>query len=186
MTPSGRFPGITWPIARDEIEREIAYRRRTYPERIAQGRMTKTEADWQIELFTAIEADVGRMAAPYAPPAHEHSWNDRRAALWREIELRERFYPNWIADGRLTQERADHQLGALRAVQWRFDGGFDWRPSNGTWDQTAQDMLDGKPRTPAQEETWAEMDAIWRPGTGFFYQRWPNANTPAAEPELAL
>lgn len=190
MTPDANlFPGISWPIARAEVDREHAWRVRTYPDRVAGGRMQKAEADYQLAIFAAIGADVDRMARPYAPPVHAYSWDERRKALWREIGWREKNYDELVAGGRLTRDRADHQLAALRAILWRYDCGFDWRPSNGTPAQSAQDMLDGKPESREQQETWAEMDAIWRPGTGLFYQRWPKmmpANTPAAEPQLAL
>lgn len=189
MNPDQRlFPGITLDDCRAELQRERAYRERTYPERIAQGRMTRAEADYQLAILAAIADDALRMTGAYAPPQHDYSWLERRAALSREIDLRDRFYPEWIASGRLTQARADHQRACLRAVLWRFDCGFDWRPTNGVRDQTAQDMLDGKPRTAAQQETWAEMDAIWRRPDGLFYRRWPEPGTtaPAAEPELAL
>lgn len=187
---AGRFPGISWADCREEIARELAYRDRTYPDRVASGRMAKADADYQRTIFAAIGADVDRMAwcGPGAPPAaHRYNWNDRRQALSREIDLRENYYPEWIENGRLTQAVADRQLRAIRAILWRYDSGFDWIPTNRTLDITAQQMLDGVRRTPAQQETWAEMDAIWRPVTGFFYQRWPDASTTAAaEPELAL
>ena len=34
----------------------------------------------------------------------------------REIRQRERVYPRWVADGRMTQAAADRQLGVMRAV----------------------------------------------------------------------
>lgn len=34
----------------------------------------------------------------------------------REIALRQRVYPRWIADGRLTQAAADRQIGVMKAV----------------------------------------------------------------------
>lgn len=187
---SRRFPAVRWSDCRAEVDRELAYRNRAYPDRVASGRMTTADADYQRAILAAIGADVDRMAhsGPDAPPAvHRYSWNERRQALSREIDMRERFYPEWVASGRLTQPVADRQLLCIRAVLWRYDCGFDWRPSNGTLDISAQQMLDGVKRTPAQEETWAEMDAIWRHPGGYFYQRWPDPDAPAAaELELAL
>jgi hypothetical protein len=34
----------------------------------------------------------------------------------REIRLRERTYPRWVAAGRMSQARADDELAAMRAV----------------------------------------------------------------------
>lgn len=189
MTVNQRFPGLDWTDCRAEVERELAARRRTYPDRVASGRMTATESDYQLAIFAAIAADVGRMShiGPDRPEAtHGFSWNERRAAIGRELDQRDRLYPEWIAGGRLQQDRADRQCLALRAILFRYDEGFDWRPTNGIRDQSAQDFIDGKPRTPQQLETWAEMDAIWRWPDGFFYQRWPDPSAAPAAPELAL
>jgi hypothetical protein len=190
MSPDARlFPGMSWALARAELDRELAWRRRTWPDRVAGGRMPKAEADYGLAILAAIAADVDRMAhsGPGFPPApHAYGWAERRAALLREIEARDRDYPELIAGGRLTADRAAHQLQALRAILWRYDCGFDWRPTNGTPAQSAQDMLDDRPETPQQRETWAEMNAIWRWPDGLFYRRWPAPNIPAAEPELAL
>jgi len=187
---SRRFPDIRWADCRAEIDRELAYRNRAYPDRVVGGRMTQADAEYQRAIFAAIGADVDRMAhvGPDAKPTvHRYSWNERRQALSREIDMRERFYPEWVENGRLTQPVADRQLACIRAILWRYDCGFDWRPSNRTLDITAQQMLDGVKRNPAQDDTWAEMDAIWRHPGGYFYRRWPDLDAPiAAEAELAL
>jgi cell division FtsZ-interacting protein ZapD len=39
------------------------------------------------------------------------------AEVNREIAMRKRVYPNWIACGRITQERADAALAALEAAR---------------------------------------------------------------------
>jgi hypothetical protein len=44
------------------------------------------------------------------------SIDDQRAAVKREIAFRERLYPRWIEKGRMTQEKADHELRVMRAV----------------------------------------------------------------------
>lgn len=41
----------------EAVRRELAYRRRVYPRRIAAERMTLKLAERQIEIFEAIEAD---------------------------------------------------------------------------------------------------------------------------------
>jgi hypothetical protein len=49
-------------------------------------------------------------------PATEISIEDQLRAARRELKLRERFYPGWIAQGRLTSATADHELAAMRAI----------------------------------------------------------------------
>lgn len=39
------------------------------------------------------------------------------AAVRREIGLRRRNYPLWVARGRLTQAKADHEIAAMQAVE---------------------------------------------------------------------
>lgn len=39
------------------VQRELAYRRRVYPRRVALGKMSKPLAELQIRLMAAIEAD---------------------------------------------------------------------------------------------------------------------------------
>lgn len=38
------------------------------------------------------------------------------ACVKREIALRERVYPKWVAAGRMKQQAADHEIAAMRAV----------------------------------------------------------------------
>jgi hypothetical protein len=38
------------------------------------------------------------------------------AEIEREIELRRRVYPRWVADRKLTQGTADRQIAAMEAV----------------------------------------------------------------------
>jgi hypothetical protein len=126
------FAGLTYADCKAEIDRELDYRRRVYPDRVAKMRMTSKEADYQLAIFTAIASDIDRMAAPMpGKPAHAFSWAERRRAIEQELDYRARFYPEWIRNHRLTQQRADRQLNALKAVLYRYDMGFDWRSSNG-------------------------------------------------------
>lgn len=37
-------------------------------------------------------------------------------AVEREIALRERVYPNWVAAGRMTSETAEHEVAAMKAA----------------------------------------------------------------------
>lgn len=41
----------------EAIERELSYRRRLYPQRVAQGKMTEAFADKQIAIFEDILKD---------------------------------------------------------------------------------------------------------------------------------
>lgn len=41
---------------------------------------------------------------------------DQIAEIEREVVLRERVYPRWIASGKLPQHKADRQLAVMTAV----------------------------------------------------------------------
>ena len=132
------FPGITYASMTAEAERELASRRRLYPDRVAHGRMKPEEAEYQIDIMAAIAADtvcmgIFGLAVPM-PCLHRFSWTDRRRAIERELDMRDRFYPQWIASLRMTQANADRQMAAMKAILWRYDCGFDWigAPLTGT------------------------------------------------------
>lgn len=38
------------------------------------------------------------------------------ACVEREIAMRKRVYPRWVADERMTQAKADHEIRAMEAV----------------------------------------------------------------------
>lgn len=38
------------------------------------------------------------------------------ASVAREIAIRERFYPYWVQNGKMTRAEADRELAAMRAV----------------------------------------------------------------------
>jgi hypothetical protein len=38
------------------------------------------------------------------------------AAAEREVKQRERVYPRWVSDGRMTQAKADHEIAAMKAI----------------------------------------------------------------------
>lgn len=42
------------------------------------------------------------------------------AEIEREIVMRERVYPRWVADGKLKQAKADRQIAILRAAVRRL------------------------------------------------------------------
>ncbi len=138
LEPSTRHPGVTYAAIRAELQREADARARLYPKRIESGRLTQAEAGRQRALIAALAADVTRMASYDPPDAHgitwrlapgdEHgvSWHDRRACLHRELDLRARFYPQWIAEGRLTQPDADRRTAALACLLEVYDEGWGW------------------------------------------------------------
>lgn len=41
---------------------------------------------------------------------------EMRATVRREVAYRERVYPRWVADKRMTQSKADHELRYMRGV----------------------------------------------------------------------
>lgn len=147
-----RFPAITWRVLAAEMDREISARLNTYPAQVERGRMTQAEADWQLQLARAWREDVerfehrcyplmeGRPAALMSeiPAAHGIAWRPRRAALLRELEQRQRFYPEWVEKGRLTQAGADSRIQGTECLLALYEFGLDWQPANGTlpaWDE---------------------------------------------------
>lgn len=42
--------------------------------------------------------------------------DDQVAAAEREVNYRTRVYPRWVADGKMTQAFADHQLRCMTAI----------------------------------------------------------------------
>ena len=50
----------------------------------------------------------------------EITLEDMAAEAEREVRLRSRVYPAWVADRRLTQHRADRQLAVMKAIATRL------------------------------------------------------------------
>lgn len=44
------------------------------------------------------------------------TYNDMIICVEREIKMRERVYPRWIAAGKMTQKKADFELDTMRHV----------------------------------------------------------------------
>lgn len=44
------------------------------------------------------------------------SLSDQIACVRREVGMRERVYPRWIAAGNMTQAKADREIEAMKAV----------------------------------------------------------------------
>ena len=49
------------------------------------------------------------------------------ACIDREIGFREKSYPRWVKQGKLTAGEADRQLYLMRAVRARLLAGESWR-----------------------------------------------------------
>lgn len=42
---------------------------------------------------------------------------DKRKAIERELKMRKRVYPRWVAEGgRMTQAKADHEIAVMEAI----------------------------------------------------------------------
>jgi hypothetical protein len=44
------------------------------------------------------------------------SLEDQIKCVQREIGMRERVYPRWVANGKMSPQKADHELEAMQAV----------------------------------------------------------------------
>jgi len=53
------------------------------------------------------------MAEEDPPP----SFDEMLAELDREIAIRKRIYPKWIADGNLSPEKADHRIRVMEGAR---------------------------------------------------------------------
>ena len=141
--PSLHHPGVTYAAIRAELQRELAARGRLYPKRVESGRLTPADAARECDLIAAMLADVTTMASYHAADAQnvtwrvtprlsahpegiqrDHTWEQRRMALHRELDLRRRIYPQWIAEGRLTQPDATRQLTTLDCLLSIYDEGW--------------------------------------------------------------
>jgi hypothetical protein len=144
VTPHHAF-ALDWPTLGAELRRELSHRRQFYPGRVEQHRMTQAEADHGIAVAAAWLEDAERMHArwampaapphyerpPMKPPAHNLSWRDRRSGLLRELAFREKLYPQWILEGRMTDRQAADRVACLRCLLEIYHNGWDWRGSDG-------------------------------------------------------
>lgn len=136
MTPHHRHPTVTWPALLDELDRELAQRRRVYPGQVEKGAMTPAEMDWQIGLAEAWRADAARFRDAFASavnplsllPASGHAlrWQDRRDGLARELAWRQRIYPRHVEKGQATQADAMRRIDLLQCLLAIYEDGFDF------------------------------------------------------------
>lgn len=146
-----------------ELRRELGQRRAVYPGRVAARRMLQAEADDQLALAAAWIEDAARVRTSFfsppwsAPvePAHGLSWRVRRSGLLRELALRGRFFPGWIAKGKLTSAQADHRIACLERLLELYEDGWDWCASNGRRGNNALAVRD-----PLERAAWHEFEAI--------------------------
>lgn len=134
MPANFSHPGVSFAALRAELAREAEARRRTYPGQIDKGRMTAADATWQHGVLAAIQQDCEAVIALAVPalPACPYTWADKRGALTRELEQRRRFYPGWIAKGRLTADQAARQIAPLAAMLALYNDGLRWLPAPGS------------------------------------------------------
>jgi len=106
-----------------ELERELGDRRRFYPGMIDKGLLDPRDADRRIALFADMLEDHGRAFHPDFQQRRElplsnrrFTWREKIAELRRELALRERFYPDRITKGRLTEDESRRRIAALQLV----------------------------------------------------------------------
>lgn len=112
-----------------ELERELGEQRRYYPGMVGKGRLDPQEAERRIALFAELLEDCGRAFHPDVMQRRElplaarrFSWREKIAELRRELAVRERFYPDRVAKGRITEAEARGRSAALQLVHdlyWR-------------------------------------------------------------------
>lgn len=45
-----------------------------------------------------------------------HSATEKLACAERELKMRERVYPRWVANGKMTQAKADAEIAIMREI----------------------------------------------------------------------
>lgn len=147
-----------------ELTREMAARRATYPRMVERMRMTAEQMATEFALCSAWQADCARYGtwlasatprAPIAPVALSggFSWAQRRSGLQRELDQRARLYPGWIAKGQLDPAAAAQRMARLAAMADLYDEGWDWHDTFGNRPPFGARMT-------AQDHTPAEAEAI--------------------------
>ncbi|OYX62713.1 MAG: hypothetical protein B7Y88_13750 [Sphingomonadales bacterium 32-64-17] len=150
MIAARLFPHVSLVTIEREVKREFGHRRKLYAYKVDRGSMLAEVADRELALASAWGEDLARMIAALdqpgapAPAGHGFSWHERRGAVLRELDLRDRLYPKWIADGRVIERDAAHQVACLQCLLELYEDGFDFTGFNG-----ARPKLVGT-RTPEQ------------------------------------
>jgi hypothetical protein len=136
LSPDSAHPrDVPIAIMIDEIARELAGRRKVYPQWIEIERITKLESAHEIGTVTAILADLRmsqscwrRNGTPFAPDTSATS-EAKVKVLRREISIRRASYPRWIDKGGLNVAVAHAQMERIEAIHWLYwaDATF-WLP----------------------------------------------------------
>lgn len=84
--------------------------------------------------------------------------DEQIACVRREISMRERVYPRWVESGRLTQQKADAETNAMRAVLATLEG-FARTAATGAvrMNKTIRDASRGNYTTKDETPTWQEV-----------------------------
>lgn len=56
---------------------------------------------------------------------------DQLASARRELKMRQRVYPQWVATGRLRQDIADHEIACMAAIVTTLEGLAPPEPQQG-------------------------------------------------------
>lgn len=167
-----------------ELERELEERKRVYPGLVKKGRLKQEEADRRIALFEEIRADLAQAFHPdimqrfdLARSDRKFAWREKIAELRRELALRERFYPDRISKGRLTEGLARQRIADMQLVHdlfWRKMFRFEpegelarealaeyvRRQEAGTLKHGFQDLRESEGYAALQEEMYQHMRMI--------------------------
>lgn len=46
---------------------------------------------------------------------------DKLKCVERELRLRKKVYPRWVAEGRMTQQQAEHEIDCMQAIVTDYD-----------------------------------------------------------------
>ena len=93
--------------------------------RAGQRFMRLVGGQWRNMMGAPKQAPSHWMPAPRPPGADESlppALVDQIRCVKREIAMRESVYPRWVSDKRMTQEKAEAELAAMRAVLKTLEG----------------------------------------------------------------
>ncbi len=118
----------------DELARELDMRRQHYPDRVANGKMSRENAAREISLMAAIHADmaVDLLLAPGNEDAANKAWREAEKGLipfkWRElvsclrreIAMRRKFYPRLAVTSNRSPVGLRAQLERIEAAHFHY------------------------------------------------------------------
>ncbi len=178
LSPESALPAtIDERLIVGEIEREMHHRRSAYPRHVAKGQKSPEEAEHEIDLMAAIHADLATLLLLdrwYLSRSVDHAreldeaqrraadriapcgWSALVACLRREIDLRRRYYPRWIAAGSLQADDARRQLERIEAAHFLYwvRARHFWPDELGAWRDP--DTCTGGAWPRALHDAWAD------------------------------